>query len=302
MAKYTIELRTLLEKSNIDLGMQNYPLYTFQNIYQNNSDFGKDLKGQQITNFRDYLNNYIFQHFYFREIGAETGFRFSFILNRKMNEIMVYYNQMLKSLDINFNPLWNVDLTETFTHNISDTGLTNANSTGNDTVESHSSGNETNERTETLEQNTDNTNTINNTKTPNLTKDSIEANMSTAQAYMTAEQIREHAYLSSAKHNLDSETGTETETGTNTEVGNITNDNSINSTIENSSTLNQSNNSTNESTINNTNNRTETYTRKQEGSSAGYLFTQNIEQWRKIMINIPDMICKDLQECFMQIF
>ena len=57
--------------------------------------------------YRQVLNNKIINHFYLREIGAETPDRFNFYLGRKMQEIMPYYNQMYKSELLEFDPLAN---------------------------------------------------------------------------------------------------------------------------------------------------------------------------------------------------
>jgi hypothetical protein len=126
--------------------------------------------------------------------------------------------------------------------------------------------------------------------------------MDTAQEQLTVDQIKAHQYLSNAEHNLVNNSGTDTETGTTEENGKVTNDNNIKTTNDNTINGTQTNDTTSNTDIINNNNRSETYTRHQEGSSAGYLFTQNIEQWRKIMINIDMQIINELEELFMQIF
>lgn len=66
------------------------------------------------------LNKKILRHFYTREICAETVGLWKLWLNNKMNEIMPYYNQMYSSAQLEFNPLYDVDVkTE---HNGSDGG------------------------------------------------------------------------------------------------------------------------------------------------------------------------------------
>lgn len=291
MAKYIIELRNVLERTDINLNsyMQNYPIYTFKKLFQSQSDFGKNYKGEQITNFRDYLNNLIYTHFYFREIGLETEHRFAFCLQRKMNEIMNYYNQMFASADTEFNPLWNVEMHETYTHSVTDTGNGTINSTGKTTE------NGTSKRTEDLEQNIDNDTTNNSTRTPNLLNETVNAKMDTAQQPITPDDLKTLNYFSEGDYKKDSTTGTETNNLTSSENGKITNDNEINSVNENEV------NSTNQASSTNSNNRTETYTRLQEGSSAGLPYSDAIKQWRNIMINIPMMICDELDELFMQI-
>lgn len=61
--------------------------------------------------YRPILNRKIIYHYFFREIGAETGGLFRLFINRKMNEIMPYYNQLYKSAMLDFNPLHDYDLT-----------------------------------------------------------------------------------------------------------------------------------------------------------------------------------------------
>lgn len=85
MAYYTIQLRKLLERTDYQLPLNEYPIFD--------------------ENYRNVLNKKIVDHYYFREIGAETPGQFNFYLKRLMNEIMPYYNQLYKSKLIEFNPL-----------------------------------------------------------------------------------------------------------------------------------------------------------------------------------------------------
>lgn len=59
------------------------------------------------------LNKKILRHFYTREIGSETVGLWKLWLNNKMNEIMPLYNQMYESTLLEFNPLYDVDVTTT---------------------------------------------------------------------------------------------------------------------------------------------------------------------------------------------
>lgn len=86
MSNFTIELGTLFEQG-YPLNLNDYPIYD--------------------EDYRQVLNNKIINHFYLREIGAETPDRFNFYLGRKMREIMPYYNQMYKSELLEFDPLAN---------------------------------------------------------------------------------------------------------------------------------------------------------------------------------------------------
>lgn len=84
MAQYTVELGEMLD-SGYELGLNKYPIFS--------------------ESYRAQLNQKIKDHYRFYEIGFETPERFTYELNRKMNEIMIYYNQMYESELIEINPL-----------------------------------------------------------------------------------------------------------------------------------------------------------------------------------------------------
>lgn len=65
-------------------------------------------------NYREYLNRKIIRHYYFWESGFETFARFCYELNRKMNEIMPYYNQLYESELLNIDPFINQDYIEKY--------------------------------------------------------------------------------------------------------------------------------------------------------------------------------------------
>lgn len=88
-ADFTITLGELLE-NGFDLGMDAYPIYD--------------------ENYRRALNNKIEEHYWFREIGFETPQLFKRYLNRKMAEIMPYYNQVYQSTLLDIDPLSNYHL------------------------------------------------------------------------------------------------------------------------------------------------------------------------------------------------
>lgn len=93
MSTYTTQLRYIIE-SGYDLAMKDYPIFDEE--------------------YRAQLNNKIFEHFWFREIGLETAALFKRFLNRKMNEIMPYYNQLYKSTLLEIEPITRIDLWEKF--------------------------------------------------------------------------------------------------------------------------------------------------------------------------------------------
>ena len=62
------------------------------------------------VNYRKVLETKIIKHYYFREIGFETVGLWKSYLDREMNEIMPYYNQLYKSELLDFNPFYDTDL------------------------------------------------------------------------------------------------------------------------------------------------------------------------------------------------
>lgn len=293
MAKCTMELREILNRSNLTIGLQNYPVYEFtkvdySKIYENMVDY----QGHPITNLREHINNRFIKHFYFREIGLETPEMFIFKLNDVMEKKMPYYNQMFASLDQEWNPLWNMDLTETFTHEVTDNGNTGTSNTSKIT----------NEGNENSEQNTNTQNDINSnnntTRTPNILNEVLNTKLNTGQNGMTDTDMKNRNYMSEGEYNKDTQSGTDQtlSTGTQHDEGNSKVTNDINSNSEQ--------NTTSSGSINSNNNRLETYTRKQEGSTAGFHAPIALKQWRDNMINVEMMILddEDLNDLFINVF
>lgn len=102
MAKYTIELNTLLRDTNFILFNFDYDFYT------DNVEIKKKFEQKFIDRYR------------FNEIGFETVARFKHYLKTSLNEIAPYYKQLyeseLRCNDIDF--MLNKDYTETFIKNI----------------------------------------------------------------------------------------------------------------------------------------------------------------------------------------
>lgn len=111
MSKYTITIKNLM-KNNFNFGLQDYPIFDEE--------------------YRETLNNNILYYYYEDEIGLETAELFKIYLNRTMQRIMPYYNnlyQLQKDL-IENGALNNVNLTETSTRKIKSTSDSNSNSKG----------------------------------------------------------------------------------------------------------------------------------------------------------------------------
>ena len=119
MAVFTRRLCEVVE-ADFDLGLEQYPIFD--------------------ETYRDTLNDKIIKHYWFYEIGHETESMFRFALNRKMAEIMPYYNQLYQSTKLSFDPLSTVKLSDDRTNTHTSSGdssnnLTrNVDNTGTDTT------------------------------------------------------------------------------------------------------------------------------------------------------------------------
>lgn len=135
MSKYTFELRELFEPIKF-----NPPLYTRQEV----EDFFKDyelsdyLTQEQIDTInnagiwnKDKLARKIVDHYYMRESGLETIGLFKHYAKVTMQELMEEYLPLIYSASIYYDPLVNVDYTETFNRTADNTGESNSTSNNN---------------------------------------------------------------------------------------------------------------------------------------------------------------------------
>lgn len=121
MAKYTIELRNVcniytrevVENWFKDYNINDYLSTEEQQILNKNNLWSKDKLAKKIVD-----------HYFMREIGFETPALFAHYAKVTMNEIMEEKLPLLYSRAIEYNPLINVDFTETFTRTIDSEGTT----------------------------------------------------------------------------------------------------------------------------------------------------------------------------------
>ena len=136
MAKYTLELRELFEPIKF-----NPPLYTRSEVESWFKDYELSdyLTSEQISVIennnmwsKDKLAKKIVDHYYMRELGFETPALFKHYAKVTMNEIMERYLPLIYSANINYDPLVNVDYTETFNRSADSTnsGTSNSNTSG----------------------------------------------------------------------------------------------------------------------------------------------------------------------------
>ena len=111
MSKYTITIKNLM-KNNFDFGLQEYPIFD--------------------ENYRETLNNNILYYYYEDEIGFETPALFKIYLNRTMNRIMSYYNNLYNAQKriLETGLFNNVNYNETSNRQVNSYANSNSNSKG----------------------------------------------------------------------------------------------------------------------------------------------------------------------------
>lgn len=227
--------------------------------------------------YRQALNVKILRHFYTREIGAETVGLWKLWLNNKMNEIMPYYNQLYKSQLIEFNPLYNVDITthkEGTADEDSSRGQSRINSRSSKGEVDSTAKNDTNSVTGT---------TINQDRTRHDEDKYSETPQGSLEGVLSGD------YLTNARV-LD---GNDTNKENNTTIGNANGESAY--TENNSRSENETEMLDGTSKIKNTEDYTETVLGKQGDAS----YSKLLAEFRATMLNIDMQIINELNPLFM---
>lgn len=152
MAKYTLELRQLMDDCNIrpylKKALSTYPMYV---------PLSDNPEVKAIIPTREVLNEKLLNHYKYREIGFESVEEFIDRLEITMHEIMPYYNQMYNSVEIMAkidDPFGNVDVTETFKESRKDTTKSSASDTSETTSNVNSNAKNVSSETPQTEINT----------------------------------------------------------------------------------------------------------------------------------------------------
>lgn len=215
---------------------------------------------------REELNKKILNYYKYKEIGFETVGRFLDELEISLNEIMPYYNQLFFSADQDYNIIYNVDYKRTIDRDLS--GNTTSSSTGETTSNSSDS----------------NSTSTSDSSTVNSYDKDVNSDTPQSQLSITNKQIDSVDYANSVKWKKNTTEQSGTSTGTSTGSATTTAD----STATGSGT-----NKEIESTLETTK------------GNFGVVSAQDlIEKYRKLIINIEQMIINDprITELFMLIY
>ena len=268
MSKYTSEVRFICENM---AGLVESVGYTGVDDVLKNSrekifDFSYPIFDEA---YRPVLETKILKHYYTREIGAESYGLWKLWLDRKMSEIMPYYNQLYKSELIDFNPMYDVDLT--MSGDIGNTGKTTKNGEFN----------------ETNSVNRESTNSGSNSgKQEGGNKvDRWDYYSDTPQGGVNG--LVEMNYLTNARHVTDDGLQSKVE-----------NSGSFNGTENVKDNGNRSGKNSDISEMN----TTEKYLKKVVGKNGGSSYSERLKEFRQTFLNIDMLVIDELSDLFMNLW
>lgn len=287
MAKYTTEVRTICESYS---GLATSAGYSqIEKVIEKSKekifDFDFPIFDES---YRSVIETKILKHFYTREIGLETVGLWKLKLNAKMNEIMPYYNQLYKSALLEFNPLYDVDVTRK--HEGANTGDKNSVETNGET----SGMNEVYEDNENTEKNSKGNNNESVTSTNVNITNHLDKYSDTPQGSVS--NLTNGTYLTNAREITDNDST------------------NANSKSNNDSTLNENevrkNNRESKKTVNRnltgekkeTLKNTEEYLETVKGKQGTESYSKLLQEYRETFINIDMLVIEELTDLFMNIW
>ena len=257
MANYTM---TIMEMMNDELTRNIF--YKDYKFYIDDEQARKDFEEKFIN------------HYYYREIGFESPFMFTHILNERLNFKADYWTKLyeteLECRSINF--LLNKDLLETITHTVSESGTNTQKGT--------------NEQTGTSEQTGENKSTATNEITSSET--GITSGKESSLADGVAQASLGDGYLTSVNATDTDNEATSKSSQSSSDTQNISQSQSITQT--------QNINGTNTKTVSETN---ELVSKGNIGITSS---AQLLKEWREVLINMDEIIIKDLEDLFLKIY
>ena len=299
MSHYTTEVRFICEQYAGEFNSSEYS--DIESVIESSRkkifDFDFPIYDE---NYRSVLETKILKRYYTREIGFETVALWKFWLNKRLNEIMPYYNQLYKSTLLEFNPFYDADYTTTsnankkFDEANSRTSTATGNNLRTDALKTETTGTETNTRTDNLHTATNN---IEESTNGNTSRDLYS---DTPQGALTG--VEAENYLTNARkvtedgNNHTTSSGTVTNTGTQA----VDSENSQ----ETNYTGTQKNDTTNNANENGKRNYTDTsdYLEHVAGKRNGSSYSVMLQEYRDTFINIDVMIINELSDLFMNVW
>lgn len=295
MSKYTTEVRYICEHFS---GLTESVGYNdveqvIKNCLPKVFDFNFPIFDES---YRTVLETKILRHYYTREIGLETVGLWKLKLNTKLNEIMPFYNQLYKSELIEFNPLYDVELTRE--RKIEGTGTKDTENGESRNGENHADTSQSS--TNNINENGVDNGTVNGTAdgTQNQNTSGSGTNMYSDTPQGAITDLQAGKYLTNAT--VDS--ATNTFAGASHDSTRQTSENTRNNATNTDGSTDSSNDGDYSSNMdgysNTTLSNTEDYLEHVIGSNGGESFSKRLLDYRATFINIDMMVINELEELF----
>ena len=258
--------------------------------------------------YRNVLETKILKHYYTREIGLETVGLWKLKLDTKLNEIMPFYNQLYKSELIDFNPMYDVDLTRD--HNLKREETTKQDATEKGTTEKTGSVDDSTHTETSDSQNSESTTDIQNT-TGSTSKEQLGASKTHYDKYSDTPQgslqnVQNDTYLTNARmiNDTDSQTGETTVSGNDTSKGTTTANSSADGTndTERNISTNDSEEKSVSQNLNKNLNSIDDYIEHVKGKNGGVSYSAMLNEFRTTFLNIDMQIINELSDLFMNLW
>ena len=250
----------------------------------------------------------ILKHFYTREIGLETVGLWKLKLDTKLNEIMPYYNQLYKSELIEFNPLYDVDITrdhegENTGNHKTDGGFSDTANVSN-TAEMDDTTNFTGKVNGTDESTTQGTNNQTNNNVKTVTGKNTNRYSDTPQGALT--DLEANTYLTNAT--IVDDNNSTTDNGTLENTSNVSYNDSSETNTENDTVKRVESNSKSDTTRTGTNYNysditdTTKYLEHVTGKQGTASYSKMLQEFRETFLNIDMLVIEELEPLFMQLW
>lgn len=234
--------------------------------------------------YRKHLCIKILKHYYTREISAETVGLWKLWMNRKLEEIMPYYNQLYESELIDFEPLDDTNMTRLINE-----------ITGTDNTENrNSTENRTNNTT---------TNTDSNTSATGSIKDTSETESDETVGFTEEYSDTPQGSLSGVTNMNYLTNATKRDTDTNTSQNGTYNRNTTDNTdFTDKTTSDTTEKTTNEQINTSKEDKKRTLEETLTGKSSGSSFASVLKEYRDTFLNIDMMVIEEFKDCFMNLW
>lgn len=238
--------------------------------------------------YRNVICTKILKHYYTREISEETVGLWKLRLDTRLNEIMPYYNQLYKSELLEFNPLYDTDLTTRHNAQKDETTKKSEEESENRTG--------SNEYTKSV---ADDATTVNATKTSDSENGTTTNNDTRKELYSDTPQgslqnVENETYLTNARKIIDSKSETRANTSNGESSTSTSYKDSLTDTGDGS--FKEDRDITRNGNVQL--NSTDEYVNAVSGKSGGASYSKLLEEFRKTFLNIDMMVIEELSDLF----